>query len=480
MSYSNGLRGLLLAAFTTLAGCATTSRVDQDIQAFQQQQAEVMDLGLEGNHRFTVLATPDSYESNVFALQLLLANLEKVEKSGAKHIMLQTHDFPRLVPDGMPFDAQRSGESREDFLKRASKRLDDLTAQAEALRGVKSFGDLQKVTGNEQAAKVVDLVKEMAKDGISYGPEFYRSLTASLKAETQKFKDVIERLKPLEAFYADPSDENKQKLRDLSHFVFQANNTGHEGDNSEYARLLAEVIIQAQEKGIEVHLEGDKIGAPGTVQDAQNTFKGHIGEFSKFIEDNPDLTVHLKALAQLEGVMGIDGYLRTLNLDEEKHKDLKERLEKFKLLESGDAKDKPGALTERFSEDAEEARAKKFLELADGERAVIVWDPAHFLKAPNNASALPHGKDINEFINDALALEHVQAQAEALANGSEAPAAFEPTRVVEVYKSDAGYELVIEGYGDLYTDRPDARYFGDERKFVVEPQEPKPEEPSPQ
>ncbi|MBI1301240.1 MAG: hypothetical protein GC137_06225 [Alphaproteobacteria bacterium] len=474
MALSNGLRGLLLAAFTTLAGCATTSKVEQDRELFQLQQTQVMDLGLKGNHQFTVLAAPDY--CNVFALQLLHDHLEQMEKSGVKHVILKTHPFSRLVPDGISFDAQKIGESGLDFLARASARLDQLETQADALSGVRSFGQLKAITGNDQAAKVVKLVQDMASKGISYGQDFYTALTANLKAEVQGYRDIIERRRPLEELLATPSDENAQKLRDLSHFVFQADNLGSQEQSRQYAALLVEVIIEAQKRGINVHLAGDNVGAPGTVKQAEIAFRGHVGEFSKFIEENPDLTVHLKALAQLKGTMGIDDYLRSLNLDEDKRKGLKERLEKFRLLESGDAQGKPGVLTKRFSEGAEQARAASLVALAGGERAVIVWDPVHFFKGPGNGSGLPHGKDVNEFLDEALKAAHdAKVAAAATPEDKAAIPAFEPTRVVEVYKSGTDYELIIKGYGDLYKDRPDARYLGDQGLIVEEPTESAPQ-----
>ena len=332
---------------------------------------------LDGQHQFTVLADTDHRDPEI--MRYIADNMHHLSDAGVKHIMLEIFDPTPKISD---HDFDLTG-TLEEQLQQITKIDGDFWAHLSL--DVQNLSDASPdLSSEEVVSRVHDDPKNKAKASRIFATKW-----------------ELEKRLVWEHFFENPSEENAKALRENSFFLGSANSTMEE-ENVKVDQHTMEIIIRARQNGITVHYTNDRVGEKE--MDAENKC---IKEKEQFLVENPGVSEHFDQYCE----HGVE-YVYQLDLSEAEKNALFDKFRQISEMnqEIIETTDKNNGLKTRVSPEAEKARADLFIDLADGERAVIVWGAGHFYKH----------LDIDEYLDQAL------GQSGLLSH---------PTRVIEIWGS---------------------------------------------
>lgn len=273
---------------------------------------------------------------------------------------------------------------------------------------------------------VADHVASMAKAGVKH-----LMIEYAADPETDKMMWQL---------YQNPPAISYDQIRKQSALFESASPETPEGQRQS-GKNYAELIINCHKNGITLHFAGDDLGSDSLVQqglvraqrEAMITAQPALHKMWEKYLDDPD-------------------YLKKIGVPEERRADLASNLldhgdRYFSLLKlESDLGDKH--ISERMGSASEQMRADRFIDLAKGEKSVILFGAEHH----------KHGLDMNEALDSKL-------RAQALKQGTLEN--FEPTRVLDIHGSRSSFSR----HKDLGLEQnSDAVYFVKEKQADITPQ----------
>lgn len=230
----------------------------------------------------------------------------------------------------------------------------------------------------------------------------------------------------------------------LEHAYLFSDDHDESGAN-EIGKAHANLLVKAMQSGVRVHFAGDDKGFRES-----DLVNETLAKEQKILKENPKLT----DLAQ--STEDDPDYIKKMKIPEKEKKALTQQVEQLKkrYFDNVDEYERRTAdyNEARMGVATETERANRFVELAQGEPALLVFGRRHFNK----------GVDLNETLD-------VSLKADALKNGRPVP---EKTPVVEIWQSKQVRAQWPEKYGeDLSAQQPpDIRIFANTREVEIPPE----------
>ncbi len=234
----------------------------------------------------------------------------------------------------------------------------------------------------------------------------------------------------MQTFFVNQSRISDDEVRKSAHLFRTATPGVSEEENKKIGDYYAEILIEARKHGIKVHLAGDGIGHDESVE-----MDKLIEERHRYLQENKQFH------DEYQRWLTDDKYIESLDLSpDQEDLFLKELVRHGKKIENYfDTLIELNRRHEevRMSPEAEQKRAERFTNLAQGEKAVVMFGSDHF----------DNENDINERVDQIL-------RAKALKEGT----AFHPSRVAELWESRLEYE---QTKNQKATRQADIRYYLD-------------------
>jgi len=207
-----------------------------------------------------------------------------------------------------------------------------------------------------------------------------------------------------------------QELMEKS-YLFKNSSSGTPEQINQSGEAYATMMVMAMNEGIKVHLIGDYPGV-GHFFDAENYLYQEMkvsSEKEEFINKNPELYKQYETYISITDPAQFDEYMATLTQSGMTDEDIDRHMSKmmeyadkineydkqvFELIVKAEESQKL-FIEARFSDEALEARAERFIAAANGENALILWGGAHFDNSMNP-------KDIDEYLDKKLAEKAIE------------------------------------------------------------------------
>jgi hypothetical protein len=266
---------------------------------------------------------------------------------------------------------------------------------------------------------IADNLKNMAQSGVKH-----------LILEFPPFPDTDD---ILDRLYSDPPTITDDEIRGQSR-LFESVHAESPEKMIEDGLNYAEMLIESRKHGIRVHFGGDEAGHA-----IRRAMREVLAREQEFIEANPGINKIYE-----EWIENPD-LLRTQGLDDDAVAKAEKELVAYgeqRLVFTREWLDlNEERAKERMGYETEQQRARRFIDMANGEKAVIFWGSDHHIKK----------KDLNEALDEAL-------QKDAFKKGTDAP---EPTRSMTIYPSESSFKGEKTEAG---AQEPHMRYFALEQK----------------
>lgn len=333
----------------------------------------------------------------------ILSELDGLAKAGVKRIMFETSGATKAEMEAVyPQIKGMSPAQADEFFDAGSNRIIEIIGRVVASKIVDIDTSDEIAWNNAYNEAQALLFKEE--------PEIQAGLNQIIRFRSSfMIQDVIEK------FYADPPQINEDELRAHSD-IFRSGNAETEADSQDIADVRIEMLIKARSLGIRIDYFGDEPGIEhrsnsemlSMESDDVNTLK------NAYIEANADMHV---AFTEYMGAPNIRVYLN--KIQERDGLDVEEQAQ-F-MVDIGNHADKLGtyddqiiSLTEqsihhadletaaRFSDDALDKRAQVYIDMAKGDKTLIVRGGGHFDNSVNLHA------DVDEYLDQKLRQQALQ------------------------------------------------------------------------
>ncbi len=373
-----------------------------------------------GAQQFTVVGDTNHKKQSIHAT--LNDDIPVMAANGVKKIMIEYDviafkDLEKKYPD---LAGARTAEDRAAVLE-AIKAKHDAVISAETDRetaGLKMFGTPQE---REEWSK-------------AFGKGYERAvgiIGQSNIDELRRAQDSLATHAFLEKVYSKPPGLTDDEIRKESQY-YVSSHAETAADKKASADNFANLLIRSRDNGIRVVFSGDHDSeTSAALTQAELTLQ-------RFRNANPAMEAIAEQRAKdpsfeipRKDVIAFSEYSQ----------------QEIKYIRAVTAAMVASNAT-RTDEGREALRAERMIELAGGEKSVVIWGAGHSNK-PN---------DFNEMIDARL-------QAQAAKTGAPPPPA---TRVIELYDSKAEYES-RRTEGRVGVDEPDVRHYIQERESEITP-----------
>lgn len=371
-----------------------------------------------GGQQFTILSDTDHGVPMIE--ERVARELRENRNSGIKHIMVE-YDIPspadieRKYPEiGVAQTADQKIKILEDGLSRIETRRDEIAAGLAlehpnwSAERVKEFTDLRMQ---------------------------HESQDLNMSIQGLKIHDMRDRL------YANPPRITADELIEAAPLLASGS---VKDDNAALQSGLdhVEMMVTARRQGIQVHFTGDtqSVDRLQRIEELELMRTWEIADRTKMVADYAAGQGSSSTASGDQAASSADRELKHLQ-------DLGASYKRENAILEESLGLKTDIVQERLDPALEAQRADRFVRLAGGEKALIIWGAGHSNK-PN---------DFNEMLDDRL-------RQEALKQGT--LDRLQPTRVIEMYESEAAYNDYLQNRGKP-ADEPDAVYLAKEGKVLI-------------
>lgn len=307
-----------------------------------------------GDQQFTFVR--DTNHGSALIPESILMDLDAIAQSGVKHIVFE-YEIPTFEEMARSHPGLLQADDKMDFMieqKRALEKsisgnlTDRLTPYHDA--------DINTWNAAYAQAKAVYLLENPA-----IAEELHQIQTAINSIPARAI---------LDQWNADPPQITEERLKENGH-IFQQQNGDNSIEKLHMGMVFADILIQSKEKGIEIHFAGDnpdghKVATAQALRLAFPTTNPAPKPIKSGIDGIFQAVGNLTKPSYMTQYLGIHEHVSRLE------------------AEFAEA---------RTAHDHEQARAERFIDLANGEKILVMWGDGHFRKSNDKNPSLKDAVD---------------------------------------------------------------------------------------